>query len=130
MEISSLGFGIEIGKKVNIRVPYHELVTIDVELPTILTRSAEGNKRIKELKMFFEKENGSIAVSQAICSTHKVDIVLAARKKQFTKPFLDSILGLQRASDVRRIIKIFGKEFIRLLNINYFYYNIFINNYI
>ena len=100
VEISSVGYGIEIGKNVNIRIPYHEVVTIGVELPTILTRSSDGNRRIKELKLFFDKENGSIAVSQAICTTHKVDIVLSARKKQFTKPFLDSILGLQKASEV------------------------------
>ena len=55
---------------------------------------------MSELKLFFQNQNGSIAVSQAICSTHKVDLILAARKKRFTQPFLDSIVGLQKASEV------------------------------
>ena len=55
---------------------------------------------MSELKVFFQNQNGSIAVSQAICSTHKVDLILAARKKRFTQPFLDSIVGLQKASEV------------------------------
>ena len=101
VEISTVGYGIEVLKKVKVRVPVHEVVTIDVQLPTLLTRSSEGNRNIRELKFFFEKENGSIAVSEAICSTHQVDLVLAAKQKKFTKPFLDSIVGLQKASDVR-----------------------------
>jgi hypothetical protein len=104
VEISAIGYGIEIMKKVKVRIPYHDIVTIDVNLPTLLTRSWEGNKYVKELKFWFEKENGSIAVSQAMCSTHKIDLVLAARRKQFTKPFLDSIVGLQKASQVCFII--------------------------
>ena len=69
-------------------------------MPTLLTRSSEGDETVSELKLFFQNQNGSIAVSQAICSTHKVDLILAARKKRFTQPFLDSIVGLQKASEV------------------------------
>ena len=95
-----MGHGIEVLKKVKVRIPYHDIVTISINLPTLLTRSSEGNKYVNELRFWFEKENGSIAVSQAMCSTHKIDLVLAARRKQFTKPFLDSIVGLQKASEV------------------------------
>ena len=91
-------------KKVKINIPYHDIVTIGIQLPTLLSRSTEGNKYINELKFFFERENGSIAISQAMCSTHKVDLVLAATRKQFTKPFLDNIVGLQKATDVRFFI--------------------------
>ena len=100
VEMSTVGMGIEIGKDVKVRVPYHKIATIELELPTLLTRSYEGDTRIKELKLFFSQENGSIAVSHTICTTHQVDLVLSSREKQFEKTFLDSLLGLQKASDV------------------------------
>ena len=78
------------------------MVTIGVQLPTLLSRSNEGNKYAKELKFFFERENGSIAISQAMCSTHRVDLVLASAQKQFTEQFLDSMVALHNASYVRR----------------------------
>ena len=78
------------------------MVTIGVQLPTLLSRSTEENKYIKELKFFFEQENGSIAISQAMCSTHRVDLVLASAKKQFTEQFLDSMVALQNASYVSK----------------------------
>ena len=98
--MSTVGMGIEIGKDVKVRVPYHKIATIELELPTLLTRSYEGDTRIKELKLFFSQENGSVAVSHTICTTHQVDLVLSSREKQFEKTFLDSLLGLQKASDV------------------------------
>ena len=100
VDISSIGYGIELAKEVKVNIPYHDLVTIGVQLPTLLSRSTEGNKYINELKFFFERDNGSIAISQAMCSTHRVDLVLASAKKQFTQPFLDSMVALQNASKV------------------------------
>ena len=89
-------------KKTKVRIPYHNLVTITVQLPTFLSRSTERNKYVNELKWFLERENGSIAISQAMCSTHRIDLVLAAVRKQFTRPFLDSMVELQNASYVRK----------------------------
>ena len=103
VEISTIGYGIELAKDVKFNIPYHDLVTIGVQLPTLLSRSTEGNKYIKELKFFFERENGSIAISQALCSTHRVDLVLASAQKQFTEQFLDSMVALQNASYVSKV---------------------------
>ena len=102
VEISTIGYGIELAKEVKVNIPYHDLVTIGVQLPTLLSRSNEGNKYTKELKFFFERENGSIAISQAMCSTHRVDLVLASAQKQFTEQFLDSMVALQNASYVSK----------------------------
>ena len=53
-----------------------------------------------DLKMFLDVENGSIAVSQAKCITHHINIALSAKNKRFTKTFLDAVLSLQLAADV------------------------------
>ena len=101
VETSTVGYGIEFGKDIEIKIPVHKLATtFTIKVPTLLTRSSEGDEAVSELKVFFQNQNGSIAVSQAICSTHKVDLILAARKKRFTQPFLDSIVGLQTVSEV------------------------------
>ena len=101
IETSTVGYGIEFGKDIEIKIPVHKLATtFTIKVPTLLTRSSEGDETVSELKLFFQNQNGSIAVSQAICSTHKVDLILAARKKRFTQPFLDSIVGLQKVSEV------------------------------
>ena len=96
-----MGLGVEVGKNVKVRVPYHGVVNFDIELPTILSRSRNGDATVKSLKLFFDSDNGSIAISQAMCTTHQVDLVLSSRIKRFEKTFLDSLLGLQKASEVR-----------------------------
>ena len=126
VEISTIGYGIELGKDVKVNIPYHNLVTIGVQLPTLLSRSTEGNKYIKELKFFFERENGSIAISQAMCSTHKVDLVLASAQKQFTEQFLDSMVALHNASYVSNFHFLLLYRFSKLyLTLSKWYYLIF-----
>ena len=47
------------------------------------------------IKDFFVKERGSIAVTQAICLTHKVDVADKSRKV-FVQPFIDSVKALNQ----------------------------------
>ena len=103
VDMSVIGYGIELVKKVNVRIPVHDMVTINVEMPTLLSRANEGNNYIRDINFFFERENGSIAVSQAMCTVHMLEVILGAREKQFTKPFLDNLAGLQKASEVRKL---------------------------
>ena len=80
-----------------------ESINVQLHLPTFLTRSNKYTKENTELKMFFDVENGSIAVSQAKCTTHHINIALSAKHKRFTKTFLDALIVLQLAADVLTI---------------------------
>lgn len=97
---STTGYGVELVKDLNINVPVSGLVNVRVKLPTFFTRSSEYNTESIDLKMFLDKEEGSIAVSQAKCITHHINIAMAAKNKRFTKTFLDAVLSLQLAADV------------------------------
>ena len=97
---TTFGVGIDLGRNMKVSIPYHGVAKIDIELPTLLTRGSSGNNDIVDLRAFFGQDNGSIAISQAICTTHHINIPLAAKKKAFTKMFLSSILGLQRVANV------------------------------
>ena len=81
-----------------------ESINVKLHLPTFLSRSNKYDKENSELKMFFDVENGSIAVSQAKCTTHHINIALSAKHKRFTKTFLDALIVLQLAADVLAII--------------------------
>ena len=54
--------------------------------------------------MLIDRDNSSIAISQAICTTHHINIALSANQKMFTKTFLDSLMGLQKAITVLNCI--------------------------
>ena len=97
---STTGIGIELVKKFELIIPYHGIVNFKLELPTLLSRSNKYIKVNKDVKMFLDAENGSIAISQAVCTTHHVNIALSAKQKRFTKTFLDSLIVLQKAADV------------------------------
>ena len=84
----------------NVVVPIQGLMNVRLNLPTFLSRSSEYNTENIDLKMFLDKEKGSIAVSQAKCITHHINIALSAKNKRFTKTFLDAVLSLQLAADV------------------------------
>ena len=64
-------------------------------------------------------DRGSVAISQAICSTHRVDISQRSGKR-FTEPFLEAIRGLYLASnksdleqkfELKRFIDEFGTHY-------------------
>jgi hypothetical protein len=97
---STTGYGIELIKDFKVVIPMSESINIKLNLPTFLSRSNKYTKENMELKMFFDVENGSIAVSQAKCTTHHINIALSAKYKRFTKTFLDAIIVLQLAADV------------------------------
>ena len=67
-----------------------------IRFPSIYSRSWENSEDIKKVKEFFTKEKGSIAVTEATCITHRVD-VSDKSKKVFTEPFVDAIRALNSA---------------------------------
>ena len=67
-----------------------------IRLPSLFSRSWEKEEGINKIKDFFVKEKGSIAVTEALCITHKVDISDAS-KKTFTEPFVDTVVSLNDA---------------------------------
>ena len=97
---STAGFGIELVKNVKFVIPYGKVLNLKIELPTLLSRSNSNNRINHDIKMFLDVENGSIAISQAVCTTHHINIALSAKQKRFTKSFLDSLIGLQKAANV------------------------------
>ena len=64
-----------------------------IRIPPLFTRSWSDNKDINRVKDFFVKESGSIAITEAVCLTHRVDISDLS-KKQFVEPFLDSVKSM------------------------------------
>ena len=67
-----------------------------IRLPSLFSRSWESSENINNIKDFFVKEKGSIAVTEALCITHKVDISDTS-KKTFTEPFIDTVVALNEA---------------------------------
>ena len=106
---STTGYGIELIKDFKVVIPMSESINVKLHLPTFLTRSNKYTKENMDLKMFFDTQNGSIAVSQAKCTTHHINIALSAKHKRFTKTFLDALIVLQLAADVlNHIVYIFS----------------------
>ena len=64
-----------------------------IKIPPLFTRSWSDNEDIDSVKDFFVKEGGSVAITEAVCLTHRVDISDLS-KKQFVEPFIDSIKSL------------------------------------
>ena len=87
-----------------------------IRIPPLFTRSWSDNKDINRVKDFFVKESGSIAITDAVCLTHRVDISDLS-KKQFVEPFLDSVKSMHSVikngdtNDQVREFKRFVNEF-------------------
>ena len=64
-----------------------------IRIPPLFTRSWSNNEDITRVKNFFVKEKGSVAITEAVCLTHKVDISDLS-KKQFVEPFIDSVKSI------------------------------------
>ena len=67
-------------------------ITLKIKLPTLFRRGSSNDDEIERVKKFLIENRGSIAISQALCSTHRVDIS-AISKKTFTEPFLEAVKG-------------------------------------
>ena len=67
-----------------------------IKLPSLFSRSWEKDGGINNVKDFFVKEKGTIAVTEALCITHKVDISDTS-KKTFKKPFIDTVISMNEA---------------------------------
>ena len=64
-----------------------------IRIPPLFTRSWSQNEDINRVKDFFVKERGAIAITEAVCLTHRVDISDLS-KKQFVQPFIDSVKSM------------------------------------
>ena len=64
-----------------------------IRIPPLFTRSWSNNEDINQVKDFFVKEKGSVAITDAVCLTHKIDISDLS-KKQFVEPFIDSVRSI------------------------------------
>ena len=51
-----------------------EGLSLEASLPTLFSREEGSSKSVSKMRDFFTKEGGSIAVSEALCITHRVDI--------------------------------------------------------
>ena len=100
MSSTTTGYGIELVKDVKVVIPVNGVMNVRLNIPTILSRSTEYSNEDVDIKNFFDVENGSIAISQAKCTTHHINIALSAKQKRFTRTFLDAIIILQQAADV------------------------------
>lgn len=69
-------------------------MTVNFEMPTLFSKSRSHDNQLEKVKAFFHRENGSIAISQAVCSTHRVDVSPRAPKKALTWPFIEAVKGL------------------------------------
>ena len=91
-----------------------------VRFPSLFSRSWEKEEDINKIKDFFVREKGTIAVTQAVCITHKVDISDSSRKA-FTEPFIDTVKALnaavmngsiaQKRQEFRRFVNEFGTHY-------------------
>ena len=84
-----------------------------LKLPTLFSRSRSNDDELERVKSFFEKENGSIAVSQAACSTHRIDVSPKA-SKIMTLSFVGAVKGLHLVSNETREKQ--NAEFKRFIN--------------
>ena len=93
-----------VGK--DLTIPYKPSMsspfTLTMRLPTLFSRSSSKDDEIEHVRDFFRNENGSIAVSQAKCETHRIDISSHHTKKEFTLPFLDAMKALEESNDKSR----------------------------
>ena len=91
-----------------------------IRIPPLFTRSWSDNKDINRVKDFFVKESGSIAITEAVCLTHRVDISDLS-KKQFVEPFLDSVKSMHsvikigdtnaKVREFKRFVNEFGTHY-------------------
>ena len=51
-----------------------EGIGLEASLPTLFSREEGSSNSVSKMRDFFTKEGGSIAVSEALCITHRVDI--------------------------------------------------------
>lgn len=104
-----------VGK--DLKVPYIPAIalplTISFKLPVLFRRGRAKDNEIDRIKSFFENEKGSIAVSQAACTTHRVDLSWKS-SKSLTQSFIEAVKGLNLASNHSSLKK--DLEFKRFVN--------------
>ena len=62
-----------------------EGIELEASLPTLFSREEGSSNSVSKMRDFFTKAGGSIAVSEALCITHRVDI---RKEKQFHQIFI------------------------------------------
>ena len=112
---SSVGEDLEVPYKPKPGVP----VNINLKLPTLFSRSRSNDDQLKRVKKFFEEEKGSVAISQAACSTNRIDLSSMA-SKTMTLSFIEAVKGLHFVSndtkdrqnlELKRFINEFGTHY-------------------
>jgi hypothetical protein len=103
---SFFGLDLKFGEGVTIPYKPHAAVpiTVNFQLPTLFSRSTSRDNEIQKVRDFLIKDHGSIAISQAVCTTHRIDIAPRS-KKAFTMPFIDAVKGLQIAATENDTLK-------------------------
>lgn len=75
---SLIGYHSSLGK--NLQIPYRPRLTIPItvifQLPTFFSRSSSLDNNVDLVKDFFKLDQGTISVSRASCTTHRVDVAL------------------------------------------------------
>ena len=70
---------------------------LEASLPTIFSREEGRSESVSKMRDFFKKEGGSVAVSEALCITHRVDI----RKHNQSKLFIIRYIDFKMAKRMR-----------------------------
>ncbi len=102
----------------DLEIPYRPFVSIPLilnfKLPALFTRSRAQDNQIEQVKSFFQKEGGSISVSEAMCATHRIDLSSRSKKKDLSTSFKEAVKGLYMVSNETEMRKDF--EFHRFIN--------------
>ena len=81
---SIIGHDSSLGK--NLKIPYRPRlalpVTVIFQLPTFYSRSSNLDNNADLVKHFFQLDQGSISVSRASCTTHRVDIAWGTTRQR------------------------------------------------
>ncbi len=72
-------------------------VNLEQTIPSLFTRGEAASNDVAKTKEFFTKDRGTIALSEAVCITQRVDISDKS-KKVFTEPFEAAVINLHMAS--------------------------------
>jgi hypothetical protein len=103
MASSTTGFGVEVTPVVSAEMSADDKIEnsktsddlMGASFPSLFSRSWSDSKDVDKMADFFVKERGSVALSEAICLTQKIDIADRYRSRVYAKHFRLSVILLQ-----------------------------------
>ena len=121
---STTGLGIEVGPSIQADVGANQVLSgqsrlgASMSLPPLFSRSWSTTQDVENIRDFFQREKGSIVVTEALCLTNKVDIAYYSAKV-FVEPFIDAVKALHLATkdpdmriiEFKRFVNEFGTHF-------------------